>query len=252
MKKKNWLVGLLVLLSVSAVNAQAYSVGSKVLMFGIGPGGESPSGHPGQQTTYDGGVSPFITAVNFQYGVHEYISVGGYISASRATAFTKGQEQSYWSNRDNLYTTSNNGNNWNNGNGSGTINNDYTEVWSESDRVRTTIYYGVKAEGHFSELIGLNDKIDLYSGLSFGLISRNEKLKNGVTTTTVDYYDASNFNYNSTAASEEWDSSFDPGDSPLDWNLFLGARYYFNEQLGGYLELGARYTYLQIGVSYKL
>ena len=232
--------------------SQAYTTDSKVVMFGIGPGGESPAGHPGENTTYETGATPFITALNFQYGIHEYISVGAYLSLSRATAHTKGRDESYYSNRDNLYYNWNNGGNWNNGFGNNTINNDYTQVWSESDRVRTTIYYGLKAEGHFSELIGLTDKIDLYSGLAFGMVSRSEKLKNGVSSTTIEYYDATNFNYDTNESTTEWESDYEPGDSPLDWNLFLGARYYFNEQLGAYLELGARYTYVQVGLSYKL
>ena len=38
----------------------------------------------------------------------------------------------------------------------------------------------------------------------------------------------------------------------FDWSLFLGARYFFTEKIGGFAELGYGFYNLNLGVTFKL
>ena len=40
--------------------------------------------------------------------------------------------------------------------------------------------------------------------------------------------------------------------SHIDWSLFLGARYFFTEKIGGFAELGYGFYNLNLGVTFKL
>lgn len=206
-----------------------------LLSFGIGAGGEQP-GTMESMYAYDRvnsvRMNPFVMALSGEYFLTNMISVGGYFSPAYSTSYTQGTRE---------YRRDVN------------LDGEYERVreTSSMDRRRRTIYYGIKGVVHLSEVIGVDEKIDLFTGLSIGGVMRSELLTNGVTTTTISYRQNGN-TYNQSQSTEEWDDRWNPGNSFGDVNLHIGGRYFFTDQLGTLLEIGILHPYLQIGVSYKL
>ncbi len=90
---------------------------------------------------------------------------------------------------------------------------------------------GVRGAWHYNEWHG-EDKLDTYGGL---MLSYN----------SVSFKD--NTNYPSGSLSYTYNSA-----SGLGFTGFLGARYWFNQQLGAQAELGYGIAVLNLGVSYRL
>jgi hypothetical protein len=97
------------------------------------------------------------------------------------------------------------------------------------DVTYTNIGFGGRGMYHFNFM----DNLDTYAGLTLGYVIQNATLK------------ANNEHYGQIAAAED-------GVSFFLWGLNIGARYFFTDFIGAYLELG--YSGLQfasIGVSVK-
>lgn len=237
MKKMRLLSVLVLTIAASFSFGQSFPKGTKLISIGIGPGGEKPGGHTGYKTNYNLGLPPFVSTVNVQYAIMDNISVGGYFGAAYSTANTSGREYEDRGNFD----------------GKGKSDIEYKE--SESDRMRSVYYVGVKGEYHLSDLVGLIDELDWYAGAAIGSTFRNERLYNGKSTTTTEYYDNTDRPYRTDVSTSEWDSSYDPGDDIMSFGILTGARYYFKENLAAYLEIGLGFrsvTYAQVGLAFKL
>ena len=242
---------LLGMIALGSLSAQAYQKGDQILMFGIGFGGDQPSqgfyieptnpisgpyrAYPAPNTlTRDIKLTPITVAVNYQYAIHEYISLGAYLSPSFSSAKLTGFYNSNSPIRTDIDFDGNDE----------SIYGAYSE-----NRFRSSWYYGIKFEGHFSELIGLMDELDLYAGFSIGGNFQRERVSNRYLTNVV--IRDGNTNYPSNDI--EYESySYSPNGHSVSPNVFLGARYYFQENLGLYLELGLVHRYAQIGVSYVI
>jgi len=90
----------------------------------------------------------------------------------------------------------------------------------------TSIIIGARGYYHYD----LVDNIDTYGGLMIGY--------NIVSAKQTGNWPAG-FNANATA-------------SGIGYSLFLGARYYFTDNIGAMAELGYGISYLTLGISYKL
>lgn len=113
-----------------------------------------------------------------------------------------------------------------------------TESWGNgfgSANYRHTII-GIQGIGqyYFDELIGLDEQFDVYGGASLGFYIWN--------TNTVS---------NANGFSDSYSGS---GSGGLSLGLIAGGRYYFNDQLGVNLELGAAniLSGARLGVSWKM
>lgn len=95
----------------------------------------------------------------------------------------------------------------------------------------TALYIGARGSYHFNELLKIKDKrFDVYAGLSLGFRS--------FTWSDDKYYN----NYG-------LDSSYGSG---LYLGIHIGGRYYFNNRLGAFLELGSLgSTNARVGVTLK-
>jgi len=92
----------------------------------------------------------------------------------------------------------------------------------------TFLDIGVKGSYHFSELFEIRDeKVDVYGGLSLGYL--------------ISSYSGSGF--------AGYD---DPYGSVFRLGIHIGARYFFNEKVAGYGELGYGIAPLSLGVTFKL
>jgi len=88
------------------------------------------------------------------------------------------------------------------------------------------LYFAVRGSYHFNEILSLSsDKVDLYAGLGIGYESASY----------------SNSIYSG--------SSFGSG---IYIPAHLGGRYFFNEKLGGFAELGSGVSPLMLGITFKL
>lgn len=94
----------------------------------------------------------------------------------------------------------------------------------------TAIYLGARANYHFNEVLNItSDKVDVYGGLSLGYRSFTWK-----------------DNYNNDLLGKSYGSGVYLG-------ALVGGKYYFTENVGAFLELGAiGSTNARIGVAFKL
>lgn len=227
--------------AVTISYGQAFKATDRILSIGIGPGGERPADHPGTSTRYSLRVPPLAIGVNYQHGIHEWVSVGGYFSHAFSSALVEGYETSY-QNLDGLGG-----------------NNDFVRSETSSIRRRHVSYFGIRGEFHASELIGLMKEIDLYGAISLGGAIRVELLRNGTTSETITYNN--NGFSNTEVRTSEWTSSYAPGNDFGTVGVAVGARYYFEKYKAVYAEAGISpsyrpdffgLTYVQVGVSLKL
>lgn len=206
-----------------------------LLSLAIGAGGEQPGT---MEAKYDFDrvnnikMNPFVMAFSGEYFLTNMITVGGYFSPAYSTSYTQGTNEY----RRDVDLDG---------------EDDIVRETTSMDRRRRTIYYGIKGVVHLSEEIGLNEKIDVFTGLSIGGVMRSERLYNGETVTRISYRKNGNV-YNRTESTEEWEDRWNPGNSFGHVNLHIGGRYFFTDQLGALLEIGILDPYLQIGLSYKL
>ncbi len=108
--------------------------------------------------------------------------------------------------------------------GIGYVQKKYASSWKY-----TYFLFGARGSYHLNETLKLaNDKLDVYAGL--GLLYRNYSFK----------YLEDNHE----------DLSSSGGD--VDIEIHAGARYFFNEKLGGFAEVGYGISPLQIGLAVKL
>lgn len=222
----------------------AYDPMGSVFMVGIGAGGYAPSmdnpivdGYTLGGSQSSESVLP-VLALNYQKGFHDIVSVGVYLSP----AYSFGTFESHNSN---YYYT----NGFINGNGF----NNYTVDYSEKRR-QSIYYHGIKAEGHFSEMIGLIDELDVYAGIAIGgaiVFRRSYGIE-----ITRNYFSGGTYQ-----GSEEDNNVDGELESTYEFNplnAFAGARYYFTPTTGAYLEIGLspfhRHSvgYAQVGLSFKL
>jgi hypothetical protein len=73
-----------------------------------------------------------------------------------------------------------------------------------------------------------NNKLDTYGGLMLGYSIASVKVEPALL------------------------NAFVPAVGGPTWTLFLGARYYFTDQLAGVIELGHGISYLNVGIGFKL
>lgn len=93
----------------------------------------------------------------------------------------------------------------------------------------TFLYPGVRGSYHVNELLNLNnDKLDLYGGLFLGYVISSYSDNSGY---TGSYYNA----YGNT----------------VRVGAHIGGRYYFNNNVGGFAELGYGVSALKVGVAFK-
>jgi len=91
----------------------------------------------------------------------------------------------------------------------------------------TAIYFGVRGSYHFNELLNItNDNIDIYAGATLG--------------------------YRSFSWSDNASNIGGSYGSDLYLGIYVGGKYYFSPNVGGFLELGATgSTNARIGVAFK-
>ncbi|QEC42906.1 hypothetical protein [Pseudobacter ginsenosidimutans] len=94
----------------------------------------------------------------------------------------------------------------------------------------TALYFGARANYHFNTLLNINnEKVDVYAGVGLGY--RSFKWKDSD-------YDG-----------EGLKSSYGSG---VYFGILAGGKYYFTENIGGFLELGATgSTNVRLGVAFK-
>jgi hypothetical protein len=92
----------------------------------------------------------------------------------------------------------------------------------------TALYFGARGSYHFNELLKINnDKLDVYAGLGLGY--RSFKWTDSAFTGT-------GYSYG----------------NGLDFNYFIGGRYFFTNNIGGVLELGySGVSNARVGVTFK-
>jgi hypothetical protein len=91
----------------------------------------------------------------------------------------------------------------------------------------TALYFGARGAYHLNEVLKLNsDKLDLYAGLGLGYRSFSWK----------DGYNGIGYSYG----------------NGIDFNYFIGGRYFFTDSIGGVLELGySGVSNARAGVTFK-
>jgi hypothetical protein len=88
------------------------------------------------------------------------------------------------------------------------------------------LYFGVRGSYHFNELLKLdNDKVDLYAGLGLG--------------------------YYTVTTSDNLVSGYNGYANSLFYNVHLGGRYYFANNIAGFAELGYGVSALRLGLTFK-
>jgi hypothetical protein len=99
----------------------------------------------------------------------------------------------------------------------------------------TFIDFGVRGAYHFAKHLNLNtDKLDLYGGVTLGYLSARYKVVEAPTAFGTTYYSYSN-----------------PYGSIFRAGLFIGARYYFADQIAAYTELGYGIAPWTLGLTVK-
>ncbi len=93
----------------------------------------------------------------------------------------------------------------------------------------TALYFGARASYHFNNLLNIsNEKVDLYGGLTLGYRSFSWKDSDG------DY---------------DFGGSYGSG---LYFGGYIGGKYFFSENIGAFVELGAiGSTNARLGVAFK-
>lgn len=192
MKKIKICLFVLFFLPFTSFAQAVYQIGSNVVGFGLGVGGNF-----GLSSSYQS-----APAINFQYE-HGLKQVGpGVLSLGAYLGFKKySYTSSFYG-----YT--------------------YSQDW------KYTIL-GVRGAWHLQELKGVNlDKIDTYGGVMLS-------------------YNLLNYTYKDNDPSS---TNFFIGDSygsSVGITPFVGARYYFVNNLAGMVEFGYGMTYINIGLAYK-
>ena len=94
----------------------------------------------------------------------------------------------------------------------------------------SAFYFGIRANYHFNELLEINnDQVDLYGGLSLGY---------------------RNFSWKDKVYGSNLENGYESG---TYLGLIAGGKYYFSENIGAFLELGAGgATNARLGVAFKL
>lgn len=98
----------------------------------------------------------------------------------------------------------------------------------------TRMAFGVRGTFHYQFL----DKLDTYAGLMLGLYTYSWKYDYSGSYDPYDYY-YYGLNNNSNS-------------SDFAFSAFVGARYYFNDNLGVNAEVGYGFTYLSAGITYRI
>lgn len=111
-----------------------------------------------------------------------------------------------------------------------------TYIYNHDEQFSNTVI-GLRGAWHYNEWHG-SDRFDLYGGIMLGY--NIGSYKNNSTRTR-----------RSTGISEPWNSSYNYSLSFVTWSTYLGARYYFSESVGAYLELGYGIAYANLGVALK-
>ncbi len=88
---------------------------------------------------------------------------------------------------------------------------------------------GIRSAYHYNGID--NDKLDVYGGLMLGFYLLDYSYSDN-----TGFNDASGGNYGSTAG----------------LTIYVGGRYYFSDQVGGFAELGYGVSYLNLGIAFKL
>lgn len=105
----------------------------------------------------------------------------------------------------------------------------YDQKWSNT-------LIGLRGSWHPNEFFE-NEKVDLYGGVMLG-------------------YNIGSYKNNSTRTINGVTTSYDDGfsykTSYVTWSTYIGARYFFTDMIGAYLELGYGVSYLNLGLSVKL
>lgn len=104
----------------------------------------------------------------------------------------------------------------------------YNYNWGGGNRWRYTFLdIGVRGSYHFSELFEIrNEQVDVYGGAFLGYL--------------ISSFSGDTFGYD------------DPYGSTLRLGIHAGVRYFFNEKIAGYGELGYGMAPLSLGLTFKL
>ncbi|MEM9985546.1 MAG: hypothetical protein AAF804_10660 [Bacteroidota bacterium] len=237
---------ILVLMTQLAFS-QAYEPEKHYLSLGLGLGGDQPNtlwiadevtgANLATQTTYDLRLRPVTVGINYQYGLHEYISIGAYLSPSVATAEMAGYITRLFLIPGDY-------------DADGRSDDVFIEQVSEKRRL-TSVYLGIKGEFHFAELIGIRQDWDLYAGLSLGANLRSERVYDRESVEFIRFDVNTISESSSRQAMAQPSYTWRPDGNPIDGNVFVGARYFLTEAWALYAEAGVRYRYLQVGVVWK-
>jgi len=88
------------------------------------------------------------------------------------------------------------------------------------------LYFAARGSYHFNEILNLStDKADLYAGIGLG--------------------------YESVSYSANYGTGFNTFGSGVFVPIHIGGRYFFNEKVGGFAELGTGIAPLLLGVTFK-
>ena len=68
----------------------------------------------------------------------------------------------------------------------------------------------------------------------------------------LDTYAGMMISYDIVSTPDSWANYVWSYGSRVDWSIFLGARYFFTEKIGGFAELGYGFYNLNLGVTFKL
>ena len=68
----------------------------------------------------------------------------------------------------------------------------------------------------------------------------------------LDTYAGMMISYDIISTPDSWANYVWSYGSRVDWSIFLGARYFFTEKIGGFAELGYGFYNLNLGVTFKL
>lgn len=244
--KKTLLLGLII--ASAWLHSQIYQPGDLILGGSMGLGGERPNAvflenAFGENRLvdvangYDLRLRPVGLGLSAQYAFSSLISGGVYVSPTVSVANVRGVFRDQNRIRGDFNSNS--------------IPDERTLIHQER-RVLYTYYYGLKAEAHFGHYLNLpeNLKLDVYAGASVGGSFKRERVKRGedilVTEFDVPFGDTQQEHI------KDYDAyAWNPGGA-VDVNAFVGARYYFMEQLAATLELGLRGRFGHVGLTYLL
>lgn len=251
MKLKNIVFICTYLILTSSLLAQRFEKGNKLISFGIGSGGEKPNeiwvsnpvnGNNMIQDgtkTYDLKRSPLALSFNGQYFLSSLISIGAYLSPTSSSADVSGNYKNF-SYFQNDYDKD------------GQPDDRYTRKHTETRTLRS-YYYGAKCEVHLAHKLKLDNKWDTYTGLSIGSVIKRERVYNRQ---DVDYYEynVNSPNYYSSSTlipnSNDQNYTWSPN-SGNGANFFIGARYFFKDNLGVGLELGIPNKYAHLSLAFQ-